>query len=72
MASVVALGGSSALEGFALVGVAVVRSTGPDEIRAAWGDLDDDVGLVILSGEAESALGDVLDARPDVLTVVLP
>ncbi len=72
MGSVLALGGSHTLDGFALVGVEVVRTTRPEQIRAAWDGLGEDVGLVILSSDAESVLRDDLDDRPDVLTAVLP
>lgn len=72
MGTVVALGASHALDGFGLVGVHVVHASHPDEVRAAWRALPDDVGLVILSHDAEAVLHDALDDRPDVLTAVLP
>ena len=71
MATAVAIGGSGSLDGFALVGVTVVRTTSDEDVLAAWQALDDDVALVVLSPEAALALGDRLD-HEDRLTVVTP
>ena len=71
MATVVALGDSRRLDGFALAGARVVTA-GDDDVVEAWHDLDDGVGLVILTAPAAQLLRDELAARPDVLTVVLP
>ncbi len=72
MSSVVAIGESDELEGFALVGVTVQITETPETIDAAWSELDSDVGLVILSPAAAEALRSRLVERPDVLTVVMP
>jgi vacuolar-type H+-ATPase subunit F/Vma7 len=72
MGSVVALGESHGLEGFALVGVEVRRVAGPDDVRSVWEHLDDQVSLVILSQAAADVLAERLADRPDVLTAVLP
>ena len=69
MSSVVAIGESHELEGFALVGVTVQIT---ETVDAAWSELDSDVGLVILSPIAAEALRSRLVERPDVLTVVMP
>lgn len=71
MATVVALGDSRELDGFALAGALVV-AVRDDDVVGAWRDLDDGVGLVILTDRAAQLLGDELAARPDVLTAVLP
>ncbi len=72
MSTVVALGERHELEGFALVGASVIMTTTDDDVRAAWRDLDTDVGLVILSAGAARILRADLGDRPDVLTVVMP
>jgi len=72
MSTVVAVGRDHRLVGFVLAGVRVVDAATEAEIERAWDDLDDDVGLVILSADAADALRPNLAARPDVLTVELP
>lgn len=72
MGSVIALGESHELDGFALVGADVVHVDDPTLVRTAWAELDDDVGLVVLTGAAAEALGDLLDERPEVLKAVMP
>ncbi len=72
MGSVVALGETDELEGFALAGVRVVAiGTGADAL-SAWEALDEDVGLVILSSAAAAVLRTELGGRPEILTVVMP
>jgi vacuolar-type H+-ATPase subunit F/Vma7 len=72
MNTVVALGSSDDLDGFALAGVRVVVTTTERAVTEAWSELDRDVGLVILSADAAHTLATVLDDRADVLTVVMP
>jgi vacuolar-type H+-ATPase subunit F/Vma7 len=72
VSTVVALGDSHELEGFALVGAVVIRAAGDAAISAAWNGLDTDVGLVILSPDAAKILGSRLGERTDVLTVTMP
>jgi len=72
MSTVVALGRDHRLVGFVLAGVRVVDAATEAEIERAWDNLDDDVGLVILSADAAAALRPNLADRPDVLTVELP
>lgn len=72
MATVVALGETHELVGFALAGARVVHAADAAALVAAWAALDADVGLAILSPLAATALDAVLDDRPDVLTVVMP
>ena len=72
MSTVVALGRDHRLVGFVLAGVRVIDAATDAEIERAWDDLDDDVGLVILSADAADRLQPNLANRPDVLTVELP
>ncbi len=71
MGSVVALGETHELEGFALAGVEVIVADAADAV-SAWEALDDDVVLVILSPSAAAAVLGELHRRPEVLTVVMP
>jgi vacuolar-type H+-ATPase subunit F/Vma7 len=72
MSSVVAIGGPDSIEGFALAGAIVKIAVEPDAVRRAWDDLDDDVGLVVLSATAAEVLGDARQDRQSTLTVVMP
>ncbi len=72
MGTVVAIGETHELEGFALVGVTVVATKTQADVIDAWKLLDPEVGLVILSPAAAATLGSMLDDRPDVLTVAAP
>jgi vacuolar-type H+-ATPase subunit F/Vma7 len=72
MSTVVALGNDDRLDGFALAGATIVRAGTDDELVAAWERLDADVGLLILTSDAATALASVLGHRPDILTTVLP
>ena len=70
MTRVVAIGASARLLGWALAGVELVEAAGEEQVREAWGALGEDVGLVLLTPEARSALRGPLDGR--VLWAVLP
>ncbi len=72
MSTVVAIGETHDLEGFALVGVTVQAAGTPESVLRAWRDLDPDAGLVILSAAAADTLGSRLTDRPGTLTVVMP
>ncbi len=72
MSTVIAIGDSHELQGFALVGAIVVRARNDAEIERAWNDCADDAGLVILTAIAAHTLQERLDEQPDVLTAVLP
>lgn len=72
MSSVVALGDGHEVAVLALAGVRCIAAPTGDEVVAAWRALDTDVGLVILTPAAGRTLAAELDARPDVLTVVIP
>jgi vacuolar-type H+-ATPase subunit F/Vma7 len=70
--TVVAIGGTHELDGFALAGARVVRARSDIEVLRAWADLSPDAGLVILSSAAARTLHEQLAEQPDVLTAVLP
>jgi vacuolar-type H+-ATPase subunit F/Vma7 len=72
MNTVAGIGDDSALDGFALAGVTVHSADTDFESTAAWENLDDAVGLVILSARAAQVLDVVLAQCPDRLTVVMP
>jgi vacuolar-type H+-ATPase subunit F/Vma7 len=72
MNTVIALGATHALHGFALAGVTVVVATTEAEVTRAWSDLGAEVGLVIMSEAAAGILRGQLDDRPDVLIAVMP
>ena len=72
MSTVVALGETHELQGFALAGVTVVAATAEVELSTAWQQLGSDVGLVILSPLAARVLESDLADRPDILTAVMP
>lgn len=71
MSRVVAIGSDLELAGYALAGVEVAAADDPDAVRRAWAGLGRDVGLVLLTRDAATAVPDRAD-RPDLLCVVLP
>lgn len=71
MSSVVGIGATHEMEGFALAGVRVIPAATDTEVAVAWSGLDDEVGLVILSPAAALVRATLAD-RPGVLTVVMP
>jgi vacuolar-type H+-ATPase subunit F/Vma7 len=72
MSTIVGIGATQELEGFALAGVRVISATTGAEVATAWSGLDSDVGLVILSPAAAQVLHARKPDRPDVLVVVMP
>jgi vacuolar-type H+-ATPase subunit F/Vma7 len=60
MSRIAALGRWTELAGYALAGIDVVDAPAPDEVRAAWNGLPDDVAVVLLTAEARRALPDPL------------
>jgi vacuolar-type H+-ATPase subunit F/Vma7 len=69
--NVVAIGLGAELAGFALAGVRIIPASSDPEVVRAWTSLED-VGLVILSAEASTALEPVRADRPEILTAVVP
>ena len=70
MSRVAAIGEQGRVQGFSLAGAEVRLATTPEEVRAAWLDLPEDVAVVILTPEASQALDDL--GSGDRLTVVMP
>lgn len=73
MSAIAAIGEPALVSGFAFAGVEVVAVQHPDEVVTAWRALSQDVGVVILSQMAVSALGDgELKDHKERLCVVIP
>ena len=66
------MGTGAELAGFALAGVRIVHAATPDDVVDAWRSLDPDVGLVIVSPNAATALETRRADRPDTLIAILP
>ncbi len=71
MARVAVVGELVRVQGFALAGAQVLVAEDEQAVRAAWGSLDGDVAVVVLTDRAAAALGDELERRWP-LTVVMP
>ncbi|MFR0354637.1 hypothetical protein [Streptomyces sediminimaris] len=72
MTHVAAIGERRRVIGLATAGVVVLPAEDPEAVRAAWRGLPADVGLVILTPAAATALGPgPLEAR-EPLTAVMP
>jgi len=63
------LGERAKVEGFGLIGAAVLAT---DDAPAAWRALPPDVELVVLTPAAAAALGSLVEAPDAPLTVVMP
>lgn len=61
---IVAIGPPLQLLGWALVGVELIEAVDADDVRRAWSELDDEVGLVVLTPEAREALPARLESSP--------
>ncbi|HEY8281868.1 MAG TPA: hypothetical protein VIG28_05250 [Leifsonia sp.] len=70
--TVVALGESARLEGYALAGVIVKVAESADEVLDRWVTLDPHVGVVLLTLRSAEALGARIEAPGAPMTVVLP
>ena len=67
-----ALGELVRVQGYALVGALVLPAEDDKQVRKAWEDLPDDVGIVVLTPRAAHALGDLTRTEELPLTVVMP
>ena len=67
---IAAIGERERLHGLVFAGVDVAAADDPAEVRAAWRELADDVGLVILTSAARAALG--VSEEEERLWVVMP
>jgi vacuolar-type H+-ATPase subunit F/Vma7 len=72
MSSVVAIGEEQQVAPFAMVGVAVIAVDKAAAVSRAWASLGDDVGLVILTRRAATALGPALRSAGGPLWTVMP
>ncbi|TYB40147.1 V-type ATP synthase subunit F [Actinomadura chibensis] len=73
MAHIAVIGERARVEGWALGGALAVPADDPDEVRAAWHALDDDVSVVVLTPAAARCLEEERERHPDaVLIVVTP
>ncbi len=72
MSRVVVLGDPIWVGGFSLAGATVLPAADPRDVRAAWDELPDDAGVLIMTADAADALGDALEDRPYLLSVVIP
>jgi vacuolar-type H+-ATPase subunit F/Vma7 len=57
---VAAIGAPALVRGFALAGAVVLPAEQASDVRRAWRSLSDDVGLVVLTAQAASALREEL------------
>jgi vacuolar-type H+-ATPase subunit F/Vma7 len=72
VARIAAVGEDARIAGFALAGALIVPAETPDDVRAAWEALPADVGLVVLTPAAATALAPDLDDPGARLTAVMP
>lgn len=69
MGGIAAIGEAQRVQGLSLAGVLVLPADSPEQVRASWALLPQDVVMVILTERASTALGEVPAGR---LTVVMP
>lgn len=72
MARLAVLGEQASVQGYALTGAVVLAAADPDETRAAWDGLAEDVAVVILTPAAAQALGPERTSGLRPLAVVMP
>jgi len=72
MARVAVVGELVRVQGFDLAGALVLAAEDAAGVRAAWGSLDAEVAVVVLTDRAAAALGDELERRRWPLAVVMP
>jgi vacuolar-type H+-ATPase subunit F/Vma7 len=72
VSEVAAIGAWLDVAGFALAGARVYPAADEEQARAAWRDLPEGVGFVILSADAAAALEPWRGAEEGPLTVVMP
>ncbi|MEU1273747.1 hypothetical protein [Streptomyces sp. NPDC005799] len=69
---VAAIGERRRVSGLATAGVVVLPAEDPESARSVWRELPADVGLVILTPAAATALGPGLLDAEEPLTAVMP
>lgn len=73
MAHIAVIGERARVEGWALGAAQAVPADDPDEVRAAWEALDDQVAVVVLTPEAAQCIEEERERHPrTVLIVVMP
>ena len=72
MSRVVAIGESTRVAGFLLVGVDVMPADSPTAVLAAWRALPPDTGLVVLSPAAAAVVAELDEKADRPLTAVMP
>ncbi|GAA1898402.1 V-type ATP synthase subunit F [Actinomadura bangladeshensis] len=73
MAHIAVIGERARVEGWALGGARAVPADDPEEVRAAWEALDDEVAVVVLTPEAARCVEGERERHPGaVLIVVMP
>lgn len=72
MSRIVAIGKRERIEGLSLAGVEIVAAEGEEEVRDAWNTIGRNVGVLILTHEAESILSECLISRDDLVWTRLP
>lgn len=70
--AVVAIGTEGLIAGFALAGVTLLAADTGQEVCRAWENLAPGTGLVLLTADAATALGDRPAAADAPLSVVMP
>lgn len=70
MAKIAIIGEAAKVTGFGLAGAIVLPAEEPDDVRAAWRSLGDDVAIVLLTSRAAGSLDGDKPSWP--LTVVMP
>lgn len=69
---IAAIGEPERLYGLAFAGVRVLAAEDPQAAQAAWRSLPPEIGLVILTRAAHTALGAELPGRDGLLWAVVP
>ena len=72
MARAAVIGEPLRICGYGLAGAVLCPAADQQEAMRCWQALTDDIAVVVLTPQAADWLGDALDSRPGLLSVVLP
>jgi vacuolar-type H+-ATPase subunit F/Vma7 len=72
MSRIFVLGEEVHVRGFSLAGAAVRPASSPDEVTAAWEEIEDDTALLIMTRSAADVLSGRLKERPWMVWTVMP
>ncbi|MGH8833702.1 MAG: V-type ATP synthase subunit F [Actinomycetes bacterium] len=64
MARIAVLGAGARVGGFALAGALVLVADDPEQARAAWDSLPEDIAVAVLTPKVAAALGDRIQTGP--------